>query len=67
MGNDHDICDSLDKNNMTTSENQRRQLRNCNSEKENGKVILCKCDNGTCGKSLIAPYYISLAIPSNPY
>ena len=66
MGNDHDICDSLDKNKMTISEHQQG-LHSCNSDKENSQVILHKCDNGTCGKSLIPPYYISLTIPSNPY
>lgn len=66
MGNDHDICDSLDKNKMTISEHQQG-LHSCNSDKENSQVILHKCDNGSCGKSLIPPYYISLTIPSNPY
>ncbi len=60
------MCDSTDKNEMATSEDQRRH-NNRNSDNENSEIILCKCDGGTCGKSLIPPYYISLTIPSNPY
>ena len=66
MCNDNDNRSSLDKNNMITSENQRHR-HNRNSDNENSDTILCKCDGGTCGKSLIPPYYISLAFPTNPY
>jgi hypothetical protein len=61
------MYDSTDKSEMATSVHQRRRRHNRNSENENSEVILCKCDSGTCGKSLIPPYYISLTIPSNPY
>ena len=66
MGNNNDMCDSLDRNKMITSESQRRR-HNRNSDNENSEIILCKCDGGTCGKRLIPPYYISFAFPTNPY
>ena len=66
MGNNNDNRSSLDRNEMTISEHQRRR-HNRNSDNENSEVLLCKCDSGTCRKSLIPPYYISFAIPTNPY